>query len=98
MIGEINPSEYDFFFVIRTSSPIIGGPSAGAIMATVVTSLLQNWTMDSKTMMTGMINPDGSIGPVGGILQKIDAAYVIEENTWNGQTTIQMRIKDLDLV
>jgi len=71
---EINPSEYDFFFVIRTSAPIIGGPSAGAIMTTAVTSLLQNWTMDNKTMMTGMINPDGSIGPVGGILQKVDAA------------------------
>ena len=40
---EINPSEYDFFFVIRTSSPIIGGPSAGAIMTTAVISLLQNW-------------------------------------------------------
>jgi single-stranded-DNA-specific exonuclease len=30
--------------------------------------------------------------------QKMDAAYVIEENTWNGQTTIQMRIRDLNLV
>ncbi len=74
---EINPSEYDFFFVIRTSAPIIGGPSAGAIMTTAITSLLQNWTMDNKTMMTGMINPDGSIGPVGGILQKVDAAYYV---------------------
>jgi uncharacterized protein len=74
---EINPSEYDFFFVIRTSAPIIGGPSAGVIMTTAVTSLLQNWTMDNKTIMTGMINPDGSIGPVGGILQKVDAAYSV---------------------
>jgi single-stranded-DNA-specific exonuclease len=30
--------------------------------------------------------------------QIIDAAYVIEENTWNGRTTIQMRIKDMKLV
>jgi single-stranded-DNA-specific exonuclease len=30
--------------------------------------------------------------------QKINAAYVLEENTWNGQTTIQMRIKDIELV
>ena len=29
--------------------------------------------------------------------QRIDVAYVIEENTWNGQTTVQMRIKDLNL-
>jgi len=32
------------------------------------------------------------------IYQRIDAAYVIEENTWNGQTTVQMRIKDLNLL
>ena len=30
--------------------------------------------------------------------QHIDAAYVLEENTWNGRTTIQMRIKDFNLV
>jgi len=30
--------------------------------------------------------------------QHIDTAYVIEENTWNGRTTIQMRIKDIILV
>ena len=29
--------------------------------------------------------------------QRINAAYVIEENTWNGRTTIQMRIKDIEL-
>jgi single-stranded-DNA-specific exonuclease len=30
--------------------------------------------------------------------QKIDSAYVIEENTWNSQTTVQMQIKDLNIV
>lgn len=74
---EINPSEYDFFFVVRTSAPIIGGPSAGAVMTVAVTSLLQNWTIDDKTVMTGMINPDGSIGSVGGLIQKIDATYSV---------------------
>ncbi len=74
---DVNPSEYDYFFVIRTSAPIIGGPSAGAIMTAAVTSLLENWTMDSETVMTGMINPDGSIGPIGGIPKKIDAAYSV---------------------
>lgn len=73
----LNPSEYDYFFVVRTSSPIIGGPSAGAIMTAAVTSLLENWTLNDKTVMTGMINPDGSIGPIGGIIQKIDAAYTV---------------------
>jgi len=74
---DINPYNYDYFFVVRTSSPIIGGPSAGAVMTAAVISLLENWTIDDKTVMTGMINPDGSIGPIGGIIQKIDAAYSV---------------------
>jgi len=72
--SEIDPSTYDYFFVVRTDSPIIGGPSAGAIMTVATISLLQGWEMSNKTVMTGMINPDGSIGPIGGIPQKIDAA------------------------
>jgi uncharacterized protein len=73
----INPSNCDFFFVIRTDSSMIGGPSAGAIMTVAVISLLENWTLDNKTVMTGMINPDGSIGPIGGIPYKIDAAHSV---------------------
>lgn len=70
----VNPSEYDYFFVVRTSAPIIGGPSAGAVMTVATIALLENWPMNNWTVMTGMINPDGSIGPIGGIPQKIDAA------------------------
>ncbi len=73
----IDPYTYDYFFVIRTDSPIIGGPSAGGIMTAAVVALLEGWKMDDKTVMTGMINPDGSIGPVGGILKKIDAAHSV---------------------
>jgi uncharacterized protein len=36
--------------------------------------------MSNKTVMTGMINPDGSIGPIGGIPQKIDAANSVGAN------------------
>ena len=74
---DANPSTYDYFFVVRTSAPIIGGPSAGAIMTVATISLLENWEMNNETIMTGMINPDGSIGPIGGIPQKIDAAYSV---------------------
>jgi len=75
--SDINPSEFDYFFVVRTSSPVIGGPSAGGIMTVATIALLQNWEMDNRTVMTGMINPDGSIGPIGGIPQKIDAAHSV---------------------
>jgi uncharacterized protein len=71
---DVDPATYDYFFVVRTTAPIIGGPSAGAIMTVATISLLENWDLDNQTVMTGMINPDGSIGPIGGIPQKIDAA------------------------
>jgi predicted S18 family serine protease len=67
--SDIDPSKYDYFFVVRTDSPIIGGPSAGGIMTVATISLLQGWELSNKTVMTGMINPDGSIGPIGGIPQ-----------------------------
>ncbi|MFO8078105.1 MAG: S16 family serine protease [Thermoplasmatota archaeon] len=70
----VNPDNYDYFFVIRTKSPIIGGPSAGGMLTTAVVALLEGWDLDDQTVMTGMINPDGSIGPIGGITKKIDAA------------------------
>jgi len=73
----IAPSNFDYFFVVRTSAPIIGGPSAGAIMTVATVAVLENWSLDDKTVMTGMINPDGSIGPIGGIPQKIDAAHSV---------------------
>ena len=75
--SHLDPSACDFFFVIRTDSSMIGGPSAGAIMTVAVISLLENWTLDNRTVMTGMINPDGSIGPIGGIPYKIDAAHSV---------------------
>jgi uncharacterized protein len=68
---------YDYFFVVRTNAPIIGGPSAGATMTVATIALLENWEINEQTIMTGMINPDGSIGPIGGIPQKIDAAYSV---------------------
>lgn len=75
--SHLDPRTCDYFFVVRTSSPMIGGPSAGAIMTVAVIALLENWTLDDTTVMTGMINPDGSIGPIGGIPYKIDAAHSV---------------------
>ena len=75
--SHLDPTQCDFFFVVRTEASTIGGPSAGAIMTVATIALLENWTLDNKTVMTGMINPDSSIGPIGGIPYKIDAAYSV---------------------
>lgn len=52
----------------------VDGPSAGGIMTTAVLAALLGHELDPRVAMTGTIHPDGTIGPVGGIAQKIMAA------------------------
>lgn len=52
----------------------VDGPSAGAITTVGVLAALRGDTVRQDVAMTGTINPDGTIGPVGGIPQKIDGA------------------------
>lgn len=65
--------DHDYFFTVTAGSPVIGGPSAGGAMAIAVVALLEGWDLKPHVAMTGMINPDGSIGPIGGILYKVEA-------------------------
>lgn len=52
----------------------IDGPSAGALMTIGVLAASRGDTLRPDATMTGTINPDGMIGPVGGIAHKIDGA------------------------
>ncbi|MEM4397624.1 MAG: S16 family serine protease, partial [Candidatus Woesearchaeota archaeon] len=71
---EIDCSNFDFFYTIKANSAIVGGPSAGAAIAVLTIAVLSDLTIDDKTTMTGTINTGGIIGPVGGVLPKINAA------------------------
>lgn len=64
----------DFFFVVRSGSQLIGGPSAGGVMTVGAIAALEGWAVEPDVYMTGTIQPDGSIGPVGGIPEKAKAA------------------------
>ncbi len=70
----IDPNKYDVFYTIRSNSPIIGGPSAGGALTIATISALKCLNVSENVIMTGTINPDGSIGPVGGIFEKAGAA------------------------
>lgn len=72
-LAGVDKSKYDFLFYISSDSPIVGGPSAGATMTVATLALLEGINLNDSVAMTGMINPDGSIGPVGGILEKGEA-------------------------
>ncbi len=73
-IFNVNCSRYDFLFRIEGRGEIVGGPSAGAAMTVLAMGLLSNTTLRKDIIMTGTINPDWSIGPVGGIKEKYLAA------------------------
>ncbi len=75
---KVNLNNYDLFYIIRSDSPIVGGPSAGGAMAVGTLAAVLNLSIDKSVVMTGTINPDGSIGPVGGLLEKAQA--VAEHN------------------
>lgn len=65
---------YDFFYTIKSSSAIIGGPSAGAAITFLTIAQLQNRKIPDDFSITGTINHGGLIGRVGGIKEKIEAA------------------------
>ena len=67
---------FDFPFEIDIKTGNVGGPSAGLMMAlNVYNNLIPNDITNSLIVAgTGTIEIDGSVGPVGGIRQKVIAA------------------------
>ncbi len=67
-------SEYDIIYTIESNATSVEGPSAGTALTIATVAALEDREMNSSVMITGAINHDGSIGPVGQILQKAMAA------------------------
>src|SRR5659263_446885 len=70
----VDEKSYDFYYIIEVGSPIIGGPSAGGALTVATIAAMNNWKIKPGIAMTGMIDPDQTIGPVGGIPFKLEAA------------------------
>ncbi len=73
LLAGVNMLDYDFYYDIESPSIIVGGPSAGAEMAAATYLLLTGGECNSSIVATGMIQPDTSIGPVGGLKEKLEA-------------------------
>ncbi len=79
---QIEPAGFDYkppFPISIQTDKISGGPSAGLIFTlTVYNSLAPiNLTGGRRIAGTGTINLDGSVGPIGGVKQKIFAAEAV---------------------
>jgi hypothetical protein len=66
----------DIIFSIQGPEDIseIDGPSAGALMAVLLLSVLEDFALNESVTVTGTIDEEGRIGPVGGVLEKAEAA------------------------
>jgi predicted S18 family serine protease len=53
---------------------VVDGPSAGAAIAAAVISAVRGEGLNDTVYITGTVNPDGSVGQVGGVLEKALAA------------------------
>lgn len=90
----IDQRAYDFYYIIDITSPIIGGPSAGGALTIATIAAINKWELKPGVVMTGMINPDESIGPVGGIPFKLEAAAAKNATLFlipEGQGTVTVR-------
>ncbi|HEU0036429.1 MAG TPA: S16 family serine protease [Kofleriaceae bacterium] len=69
----LNKDLTDFTFS-ASSGGYIDGASASGLMAAGFLATLTGEKIDPSVTMTGIINPDGTIGPVGGIPEKLQYA------------------------
>jgi len=67
-------NNYDYKFTISSIASVVEGPSAGAAMTLLTTSMLLDKPLSTEVSITGTINDDGSIGPVGGVFEKVKEA------------------------
>lgn len=75
-------SNVDLIYSIETPASVIEGQSAGAAITIATIAVIENKTLPKNVMITGTINPDGTIGPVGAILAKAKASKDVGAETF----------------
>lgn len=76
VVGVVLSDRYKFPFKIDISIGDIGGPSAGLMFSLAILDKLTPGPLTKGTFIagTGTITPEGEVGPIGGIQQKMIAA------------------------
>ncbi len=69
-------SDSDIIFSIESQKevPSVDGPSAGALMTSLVVSAIEKTELRKDVTMTGTIDQDGHVGAIGGVIEKAKAA------------------------
>ncbi len=71
---DLSGSDVIFSIEAESEVPSVDGPSAGALMTLLVTSVLDNLTLKKDFTLTGTIDMYGHVGAIGGVVEKAKAA------------------------
>lgn len=71
---QLSNSDVIFSIESQSGTPSVDGPSAGALMTALVTSVLEHKELKKDVTMTGTIDQYGHVGAIGGVIEKAKAA------------------------